>query len=179
MPRKLVGNLVMSASSAPSGAHKQPCTFCLIADNKLKSEISKAAEKKEFESYSGRMSERWKKDLAPLGTDWYKPFLETAPWLVVVFKQAYGIDELGMKNNNYYVSESVEIACDFFLTDLHNAGLVTLTHTPSPMNFLTSILSRPDSERPFFLLPVGYPQDEVYVPDLKRKILNDVAVFYE
>ena len=179
VPRELMESLVMSASSAPSGAHKQPWTFCLIADKKIKSEIRRAAEKEEFKSYSGRMSERWKRDLAPLGTDWHKPFLETAPWLVVVFKQVYEVDENRTKYNNYYVGESVGIACGLFLTALHNAGLVTLTHTPSPMNFLTRILNRPDSERPFLLLPVGYPQDEAYVPNIKRKSLNEVAVFYD
>ena len=179
VPRELVEHLVMSASTAPSGAHKQPWTFCLVSNPELKSEIRKAAEKEEYESYSGRMSERWKKDLEPLGTDWNKPFLEKAPWLVIVFKRVYELDENGVKHNNYYVNESVGIACGFFLTALHKAGLVTLTHTPSPMNFLTKLLNRPDNERPYLLLPIGYPEDEVYVPAIERKPLDQVAVNYD
>lgn len=179
VPRELVEHLVMSASTAPSGAHKQPWTFCLVSNAELKSEIRKAAEKEEYESYSGRMSERWKKDLEPLGTDWNKPFLEKAPWLVIVFKRVYELDENGVKHNNYYVNESVGIACGFFLTALHKAGLVTLTHTPSPMNFLTKLLNRPDNERPYLLLPIGYPEDEVYVPAIERKPLDQVAVNYD
>ena len=178
VPRELVENIIMTASSAPSGAHKQPWTFCLVANPQIKSEIRKAAEKEEYESYTGRMSERWKKDLEPLGTDWNKPFLEKAPWLVIVFKRVYEMED-GVKQNNYYVNESVGIACGFFLAALHKAGLVTLTHTPSPMNFLTKILNRPDNERPYLLLPIGYPEDEVYVPDIHRKKFEDVAVYYE
>ena len=178
VPRELVESVVMAASTAPSGAHKQPWTFCLVSNKEIKSQIRKAAEEEEYESYSGRMSERWKKDLEPLGTDWNKPFLEEAPWLVIVFKRVYEMED-GVKHNNYYVNESVGIACGFFLAALHKAGLVTLTHTPSPMNFLTKILNRPDNERPYLLLPIGYPQDEVYVPDIERKTLNEVAVYYE
>ena len=125
------------------------------------------------------MSDRWLKDLAPLGTDMNKPFLEKAPWLIIVFKKAYEFDEEGVKNNNYYVSESVGIACGMLITAIHNAGLVTLTHTPSPMDFLADILNRPDNERAFLLLPVGYPEEPTYVPDLKRKTLDDVSEFYE
>ncbi|MEQ9424225.1 MAG: nitroreductase family protein [Cyclobacteriaceae bacterium] len=179
VPKPLIENLVMAASSAPSGAHKQPWTFCLVSNPKIKNEIRREAEKEEFESYSGRMSDRWKKDLEPLGTDWNKPFLEKAPWLVIVFKRVFELDENGIKNNNYYVNESVGIACGFFLTALHKAGLVTLTHTPSPMNFLTKILNRPDNERPYLLLPIGYPEDEVYVPNIKRKPLEEVTAYYE
>ena len=141
-------------------------------------EIRKAAEQEEYESYHGRMSERWLKDLAPIGTNWDKPFLETAPWSVVVFKKVYDKDEEGEKINNYYVNESVGIACGMFITAVHMAGLVTLTHTPSPMNFLSKILDRPDNERPYLLLPVGYAADEVYVPKLARKPLEEVAKFY-
>ena len=178
VPFELVQNLVMSASTAPSGAHKQPWTFCVISNPEIKREIRKAAEEEEYKSYSGRMSERWKKDLEPLGTDWNKPFLEKAPWVVIVFKRIYEIDENGEKRNNYYVNESVGIACGFFLAALHKAGLVTLTHTPSPMNFVTEILKRPDNERPYLLLPIGYPEDEVYVPNIHRKELDEVMVHY-
>ncbi len=178
VPKELVENVIMAASTAPSGAHKQPWTFCLISNAELKGKIRKAAEEEEYESYTGRMSERWKKDLEPLGTDWNKPFLEEAPWLVIVFKRVFELED-GVKHNNYYVNESVGIACGFFLAALHKAGLVTLTHTPSPMNFLTKILERPENERPYLLLPIGYPQDEVYVPKIERKPLDEVVVYYE
>ena len=146
---------------------------------KLKSEIRKAAEKEEKESYDNRMSDSWLKDLAHIGTDWKKPFLEDAPWLIVVFKRAYEFGKNGEKLNNYYVNESVGLASGMLITAIHNAGLITLTHTPSPMRFLSEILNRPDNERPFLLLPVGYAKDPVYVPDLKRKSLNEIAEFYE
>ncbi len=178
VPREVIVNLICSASTAPSGAHKQPWTFCLVSDNKIKSQIKEAAESEEYRSYHGRMSEQWLKDLKAIGTDWHKPFLEEAPWLIVVFKKAYQLKE-GKKTPNYYVNESVGLACGFLLTAIHNAGLVALTHTPSPMEFLSSILNRPENERPFLLIPVGYPKQQVYVPDLKRKSLEEVAVFYE
>jgi iodotyrosine deiodinase len=176
--RAVIENIIKTASTAPSGAHKQPWTFCAISNPAIKKEIRKAAEQEEYESYHGRMSERWLKDLAPIGTNWDKPFLETAPWIVVVFKKVYDKDEDGEKINNYYVNESVGIACGMFITAVHMAGLVTLTHTPSPMNFLPKILGRPDNERPYLLLPVGYATDEVYVPKLARKPLEEVAKFY-
>lgn len=176
--KSLVESLIMAGSSAPSGAHKQPWTFCAISNADLKQKIREAAEKEEYDSYHGRMSDRWKKDLEPIGTDWNKPFLEEAPWLVIIFKRVFEIED-GVKNNNYYVNESVGIACGMIISAIHKAGLVTLTHTPSPMNFLTKILERPDNERPYLLLPVGYPKDEALVPDLKRKGLDEVAVFYE
>ncbi|CAD5277879.1 MULTISPECIES: nitroreductase family protein [unclassified Imperialibacter] len=176
--RAVIENIIKTASTAPSGAHKQPWTFCAISNPAIKKEIRKAAEQEEYESYHGRMSERWLKDLAPIGTNWSKPFLETAPWIVVVFKKAYDKDTEGEKINNYYVNESVGIACGMFITAVHMAGLVTLTHTPSPMNFLSKILDRPDNERPYLLLPVGYAADEVYVPKLTRKPLEEVAKFY-
>ena len=153
IPREVIENLIKSASTAPSGAHKQPWTFCAIADPKIKKQIREAAELEEKESYESRMSDRWKKDLAPLGTDMHKPFLEIAPWLIVVFKKAYDYTPQGEKHNNYYVNESVGIACGMLISAIHKAGLATLTHTPSPMGFLTKILERPDNERPFLLLP--------------------------
>jgi len=179
VPREVIENIIMSASTAPSGAHKQPWTFCAISNQKIKSKIREAAEIEEKQNYTGRMSESWLKDLAPLGTTMEKPFLEEAPWLIVVFKRAYEIDEDGGKHNNYYVNESVGIACGILISAIHNAGLVTLTHTPSPMNFLTKVLNRPANERAFLLLPVGYAKEPAYVPDIRRKALEEVAVFYE
>jgi nitroreductase len=178
VPKEVIENLIMTASTAPSGAHKQPWTFCVVSDPELKKQIREAAEKEEYESYHHRMSEEWLKDLAPLGTDWRKPFLEIAPWLIVVFKRAYELDAEGNKHKCYYVNESVGLACGFLLAAIHNAGLVSLTHTPSPMNFLQKILERPENERPFLLIPVGYPAEAVKVPDLKRKTLEEIAAFY-
>ena len=179
VPKEVIQNIIRSASTAPSGAHKQPWTFCVVSDPDIKKQIRKAAEKEEFEGYNGRMSETWINDLKPLGTDWHKPFLETAPYLIIVFKKAFDIKGSGEKGNNYYVNESVGIASGFLLAAIHDAGLVTLTHTPSPMNFLTKILNRPSNERPFLLLPVGYEAEEVYVPNNRRKDLEEVSVFYE
>ena len=176
--KAVVEQLLMTASSAPSGAHKQPWTFCAVSNQSLKTKIRKAAEAEEYQSYHGRMSQEWLEDLKSFGTDWHKPFLEQAPWLIVVFKKAYDLDG-DTRRNNYYVSESVGLACGFLLTAIHQAGLVALTHTPSPMNFLTELLDRPANERPFLLIPIGYPDDKAYVPDLKRKSLKEIAVFYE
>lgn len=179
VPKELIENLIRTASTAPSGAHKQPWTFCAVSDPALKTQIREAAEKEEYESYHGRMSEEWLKDLEPLGTDWHKPFLEIAPWLIVVFKKAYDLDEQGKVHKCYYVNESVGLAAGFLLAAIHNAGLVSLTHTPSPMNFLQKILDRPDNERPFLLIPVGYAAEDAVVPNLVRKPLEQVSVFYE
>ena len=179
IPKAVIDDLIRAASTAPSGAHKQPWVFCAIGNPGLKSEIRKAAEIEEKQSYDHRMTERWKKALAPLATDMHKPFLETAPWLIIAFKVIYDFDESGNKVNNYYVNESIGIACGMLITAIHHAGLVTLTHTPSPMNFLAKILGRPSNERAFLLLPIGYPKQPVFVPALDRKNLEDVAVFYE
>lgn len=176
--KSVVEQIVLAASTAPSGAHKQPWTFCLVSNPDIKSQIRQAAEEEEYRSYHGRMSDEWLQDLQAIGTDWHKPFLEKAPWLIVVFKKVYDLDE-NEKRTNYYVNESVGLACGFLLTAIHQAGLVALTHTPSPMNFLSEVLERPENERPFLLIPMGYPEDEVYVPDLKRKRLDEMAVFYE
>jgi len=178
VPLEVIDNLIRTASTAPSGAHKQPWTFCVVRDPSIKSEIRKAAEKEEYESYTGRMSEEWLEELKPLQTDWQKPFLETAPFLIVVFKQVYERLPDGGKRNNYYVNESVGLACGFLLAAIHHAGLVALTHTPSPMNFLTTILQRPENERPFLLIPVGYPHPDTYVPQIERKSLDKVAVYF-
>jgi len=177
--KEVVEDLIRAASTAPSGAHKQPWTFCLVSDPTLKRRIREAAEEEERASYHGRMPPEWLEDLAPLGTDWKKPFLETAPYLIIVFKRAYELKPGGEKRKNYYVEESVGIACGFLLAAIHHAGLVSLTHTPSPMNFLAKLLERPDNERPFLLIPVGYPADECHVPDLLRKALDEVMVCYE
>lgn len=176
--REVIEQLLMAASTAPSGAHKQPWTFCVVSNPALKKQIREAAEQEEYESYNSRMSPEWLEDLAPLGTDWQKPFLEVAPWLIVVFKKAYDVMPDGSKRNNYYVSESVGLACGFLISAIHHAGLVTLTHTPSPMNFLTKLLNRPSNERPFLLLPVGFAAEEVQVPDLQRKPLEQVSEWY-
>jgi len=178
VPREVIENIIRTASTAPSGAHKQPWTFCVVENPEIKKQIRIAAEEEELESYESRMSSDWLDDLKPLGTDWHKPFLETAPYLIIVFRRIYEFGDEGKKKNNYYVQESVGLACGFLLAAIHDAGLVSLTHTPSPMNFITKILNRPENEKPFLLIPVGYPADECWVPDIKRKELEDICVFY-
>lgn len=175
---KVIENIIKAASTAPSGAHKQPWTFCVVSNAEMKKKIREAAEKEEHENYHGRMSDRWLEDLKTFDTDWHKPFLETAPYLIIVCKRAYEMID-GEKINNYYVAESVGLATGMLLAAIHNAGLVALTHTPSPMNFLTKILNRPDNERPFLLIPVGFPAKEAKVPDIKRKPLEEVMFLYE
>ncbi|UII20439.1 nitroreductase family protein [Fulvivirga ligni] len=179
IPKSVIENIIMSASTAPSGAHKQPWTFCVVSNPELKKQIRIAAEKEEKESYDNRMSEEWLQVLRPLQTDWQKPFLEVAPYLIVVFKKAYDLEEDGTKHTNYYVNESVGLASGFLLAAIHDAGLVALTHTPSPMNFLTNLLDRPANERAFLLVPMGYPCSETFVPDIHRKKLEEVCEFYE
>lgn len=177
VPRRLIELAVEAASTAPSGAHRQPWTFVLVGDPNLKRRIRRAAEEEERENYlGGRMNQEWRAALEPLGTDWRKPFLETVPWIVVVFEQRYGLTESGARSHNYYVKESVGIATGLFLTALHRMGLASLTHTPSPMRFLADILDRPPNERPFVVVPIGYPADDCRVPDLSRKPLDDVLV---
>lgn len=177
--KDVIANIIKSASTSPSGAHKQSWIFCAISDTKIKAEIRKAAEEEEYENYHSRMSKEWLEDLKPFETNWKKPFLEIAPWLIVVFSRSYDIDEYGKKLNNYYVKESVGLACGLLLTAIHNAGLCALTHTPSPMNFLIKILNRPKNERPFLLIPVGYPSDDCMVPDLQRKPTELISEWYE
>ena len=179
VPKEIIEEIIKTASTAPSGAHKQPWTFCAVSNPELKSKIRIAAEKEEAETYERRMSDRWKKDLEPLGTDKHKKNLEVAPWLIIAFKRVFEYDKDGTKVNNYYVNESMGIACGMLITAIHQAGLVTLTHTPSPMSFMAKILERPDNERTALLLPVGYPKNPAYVPDLARKPLEEIAVFYE
>ncbi len=178
-PAQVIENLVMSASTAPSGANKQPWTFCVVSSPELKKQIRIAAEEEERISYESRMSEEWKEDLKPFATDWQKPFLEIAPYLIIVFKRAYEFEIGGKKHQNYYVNESVGLACGFLLTAIHKLGLVALTHTPSPMDFLTKILERPSNERPYLLIPVGYPANDATVPDIRRKNKEDVLVWYK
>ena len=177
VPREAVEYAIRAASTAPSGAHRQPWTFVLVGDPEIKRQIREAAEEEERINYEGgRLPPHWREALAPLGTDSNKPFLEIAPWLVVVFEQRYGLTPDGERRHNYYVKESVGIACGIFIATLHRLGLVTLTHTPSPMAFLTKVLGRPENERPFILFPVGYPAGDAEVPDLSRKDLDQVMV---
>ena len=177
VPREVIEYAIRTASTAPSGAHRQPWTFVLVGDPAVKRAIRAAAEEEERENYEGgRMPAHWRQAVAPLGTSWDKPFLEVAPWLVVVFEQRYGVAPDGSRRHNYYVKESVGIACGLFIQTLHRLGLATLTHTPSPMAFLTRLLDRPVSEWPFILFPVGYAAEACLVPDLARKPLHEVMV---
>lgn len=181
VPFELIANAVATAGSAPSGANQQPWTFVVISDPDVKRRIREAAEAEEKESYARRMSAEWLDALAPLGTDWRKPHLEDAPYLIVVFRQSYGLapDPEGgepHKIKHYYTEESVGIAVGMLLASLHNAGLATLTHTPSPMQFLCEILQRPENERPYVVIPVGYPAPDARVPDIARKPLETIMV---
>ena len=177
VPFEIIRNIVATAATAPSGAHKQPWTFCVVQNPELTKAIRIAAEKEEYDNYHGRMSDEWLDDLRVFDTDWHKPFLEIAPYLIIVFKQSW--EKTGAeKRKNYYVNESVGIAAGFLIAAIHQAGLVTLTHTPSPMNFLQQILGRPDNEKPFLLLPVGYPAPDATVPNIQRKSLDKVMVTY-
>ena len=178
VPLQVIENIMMTAATAPSGANKQPWTFCAISDPNIKKEVRIAAEKEETEFYTHRATEDWLKDLEPFGTNSEKPFLEVAPWLIVMFRQVHGLAKDGSKIGHYYVNESNGIAAGILISAIHHAGLVTLTHTPSPMNFLQKILNRPDHERPYLLLPVGYAAPDVMVPDISRKPVNDVISYY-
>ena len=174
-PRECVELAIRTAASAPSGAHRQPWKFVIVDDPALKKAIREAAEEEERENYENRFPPEWIEALAALGTSGEKPFLEEAPYLVVVFKESYGVDDAGGKITNYYVNESVGIACGMFIVALHNMGLVTLTHTPCPMGFLSQLLNRPPNEKPYILFPVGYPAAGAKVPDLKRKSFEEVV----
>ncbi|MBL8205321.1 MAG: nitroreductase family protein [Blastocatellia bacterium] len=177
VPREIIEECLLAAGTAPSGANLQPWHFVVISDAALKSEIRVAAEAEEYEFYHHRAPQEWLDALAPLGTNEDKPFLETAPYLIAIFAQSYGVLSDGRKVKNYYVSESVGIATGILITALHTAGLVTLTHTPSPMSFLNRICERPANEKPFLLLVVGYPADDAEVPALTKKTLADIATF--
>lgn len=178
IPMAVVERCILAAGTAPSGAHKQPWHFCLVTDPVIKKQIRAAAEKEEYLNYHGRMSDRWLADLKPLDTNHSKLHLEEAPALIVVFRQAWQPDEVLGKKQNYYVQESVGIACGMLLAALHTSGFVALTHTPSPMGFLSDILDRPAHEKAFLLIPIGFPADDCQVPDLKRKTLAEIQTLY-
>lgn len=177
VPMDIIENCLRAAGTAPNGANMQPWHFTVVSDPNIKHQIREAAEDEERAFYTERAPEEWLEALAPLGTDWRKPFLETAPFLIAIFAQSYGLTQSGKKVKNYYVQESVGIATGILITALHHAGLVTLTHTPSPMKFLSEILGRPPNERPYLLLVVGYPQDGAKVPVITKKALEELATF--
>ena len=179
VPRDIIEMCILAAGTAPNGAHRQPWRFVAVSDPEIKRVIRVAAEKEEQAFYGGRAPEEWLEVLAPLGTDDTKPFLERAPYLIVVFGESYAVDKGGEKSKNYYVTESVGIATGMLITAVHRAGLVSLTHTPSPMAFLNEILGRPENERPFLILVVGYPAPDATVPELRRKSLEEIATFLE
>ena len=174
VPIEVIKNCIKTAASAPSGANKQPWHFSLVQDKKIKKEIRVAAECEEKQFYEHRASKEWLEDLNQFGTDWKKPFLETAPFLIIIFSQVFEKNADGENRKNYYVNESVGIAAGFLLAALHNAGLATLTHTPSPMNFLAKILKRPDNERAYLLIPVGYPSKNAKVPIISKKPFSKI-----
>ncbi|MEZ5402929.1 MAG: nitroreductase family protein [Bryobacteraceae bacterium] len=176
VPFELIETAIAAAASAPSGANQQPWRFAAVSDPAVKREIRIAAEREEKENYEHRFPDEWLEALAQFGTDWRKDFLELAPWLIVVFRIDYALGEDGARRKHYYVSESVGIATGFLLAALHMAGLATLTHTPSPMGFLQKILGRPANERPFLLIPVGYPAADATAPVIAKKPLSDVLV---
>lgn len=176
-PRQVIDDCLLAAGTAPNGANLQPWHFVVVSDADVKKKIRLAAEEEEREFYQKRAPEEWLDALAPLGTDDQKPFLETAPYLIAIFAKSYDLDSKGEKIKNYYVSESVGIATGMLITGLHNAGVATLTHTPSPMKFLNEILGRPSNERPFLILVVGFPTDSCQVPDITKKPLEDIATF--
>jgi len=177
VPREVIELCVLAAGTAPNGANMQPWHFAVVEDPEVKRKIRIAAEEEEREFYSGRAPKEWLDALAPLGTDERKPFLETAPYLIAVFAQRYGVLPDGRQVKHYYATESVGIATGLLITAVHNAGLVSLTHTPSPMNFLNDLLDRPPNERPFLLLVVGYPSAGATVPDITKKSLSEIASF--
>lgn len=177
VPMDVVRKCIEVAGTAPSGAHKQPWTFCLVTDPEIRRKIREAAEREEQLNYNGRMSDQWIDDLKPFGTDHIKPFIEEAPALIVVFKHIYGTSEEG-RTSNYYVNESVGLAVGMLLTALHEVGLAALTHTPSPMNFLSEILDRPENERAYLNIPVGFPVESCEVPDISRKKLEEILAEY-
>ena len=177
VPEEVIRNAIATAGSAPSGANMQPWHFVAISHAETKQKIRVAAEKEERALYEHRASDEWLQALAPIGTDANKPFLETAPWLIAIFSKRFSIDENGTKRKHYYTPESVGIATGFLITALHSVGLATLTHTPSPMGFLRTVLDRPAHEKPYLLLVTGYPSEDAMVPDISRKPLDDIASF--
>lgn len=179
VPREIIEECLHAAGTAPNGANMQPWHFVVISDLDVKKQIREGAEKEEREFYERRAPDEWLEALAPLGTDWHKPFLEEAPYLIVIFGLSNTILPDGTKHKNYYVSESVGIATGILITALHHAGLASLTHTPSPMAFLNKILKRPVNERPFLVLVVGYPAEGTTVPDISKKSLDEITTFIQ
>ncbi len=179
VPRDIIEMCILAAGTAPNGAHRQPWRFVVVSAPEIKRAIRAAAEEEEKAFYGGRAPADWLEALAPLETDDAKPFLEKAPYLIVVFGESYAVEKSGEKSKNYYVTESVGIATGMLITAIHRAGLVSLTHTPSPMAFLNEILGRPENERPFVILVVGYPSPDATVPELRRKSLEEIATFIE
>jgi len=177
VPREVIENCLLAAGTAPNGANMQPWHFVAVSDPEIKKQIRIAAEEEELEFYQHKAPQEWLEALAPLGTDEHKPFLETAPYLLAIFAQRHGVLPDGRKVKHYYAVESVGIATGMLITAVHNAGLVSLTHTPSPMNFLNKLLDRPGHERPFLLLVVGYPADDAQVPAITKRPLNEIATF--
>ena len=178
VPREIIEECLLTAGTAPSGANQQPWHFAVVTDATIKKEIREAAEEEERAFYSGRAPDEWLEALSHLGTDEHKPFLEIAPYLIVVFAQNHGLTSDGGTVKHYYVAESVGLATGMLIAAIHNAGLVSLTHTPSPMKFLSDILARPSNERPFLILVVGYPADDVKVPKITKKTLDEIASFH-
>ena len=178
VPIDVIENCIRAADTAPNGANQHPWHFVVVTDPGKKRKIRVAAEKEEKEFYSTRAPKEWLDVLAPLGTDAHKPFLETAPYLIAIFAQNYGVDKDGKKSKHYYVNESVGIATGLLVSAIHYSGLASLTHTPSPMRFLNQILGRPDSERPFLLLIVGYPATDARVPEIRRKSLSEITTYF-
>ncbi|MEM7417186.1 MAG: nitroreductase family protein [Gemmatimonadota bacterium] len=179
VPRDVIEQCLLAAGTAPNGANRQPWRFVVVGDADIKSKIREEAEIEERAFYNGKAPQEWLDALEHLGTDEHKPFLERAPWLIVIFAESYEMMDDGTKAKNYYVTESVGIATGMLITALHHAGLVTLTHTPSPMKFLNGLLGRPDNERPFLILVAGYPDETATVPDISKKPIDDIAVFVE
>ena len=178
VPKDVLERCLLAAGTAPNGANRQPWRFVVVGDPEIKAQIRAGAEE-EAEFYSGKAPPEWIEALEHLGTDEHKPFLERAPWLIVIFAESYEVMPDGGKAKNYYVSESVGIATGMLITALHHAGLVTLTHTPSPMKFLNTVLHRPENERPFLILVCGYPEEGATVPDISKKSIDEIAVFVE
>ena len=178
VPRELIENALTVAGTAPSGAHQQPWTFALVSDPELKAKLREAAEKEERDFYERRATDEWKEAIEPIGTDWVKTHITDAPYVIVVFEQPWRPGPDGTKIKHYYVRESVGIAVGFLLAALQVSGLCAVTHTPSPMGFLRDLLDRPENERPFILIPVGYPADDAVVPDLQRKPLDEIVDRY-
>lgn len=174
IPLEIIINAVRTAATAPSGANKQPWHFVIVQNSEVKRKIKIAAEKKEKEFYGGRATEEWLMALEPFGTNEEKPFLESAPYLIVAFEEKYKIGNNGRKEKNYYTKESIGLACGLLLTALHNVGIATLTHTPSPMSFLSEILNRPSNETPFLLIVAGYPEKNTLVPNIHRKTKEEI-----